>query len=84
MYNIGMPSLRGKPGTRINVSQNNAFNIWKRYIVSENVNVCLRRRAIVSLGDNDLSNRPTATINACKTIRDVCDKAVPRREGILV
>ena len=51
--------------------------------MSENVNVCWRRRAIVSLGDKDLSNRPTAAINACDIVRNIRDKAAPGREGIL-
>jgi hypothetical protein len=83
MYNIGIPSFSGKPGTRIKASQNMAFNIWRRYMVSENVNVCWRRRAIVSLGDSDLSNRPIAAINATEMVRNVREKTVPGREGIL-
>lgn len=52
-------------------------------MVSENVNVCWRRRAIVSLGDNDLSNRPIAAINATEMVWYVREKTVPGREGIL-
>jgi hypothetical protein len=84
-YNIGIPSLRGKLGARINVSQNVALNIWRRYAaVSGNVKVCWRRRAIVSSGDSDLSNRPTAAINACEMVRNVRDMTAPGREDILV
>jgi len=61
-----------------------AFNIWRRYAdVLEKVNVCWRRRAIVSLGDSDLSKRPTAAINACEMTRKVRGKTLPVREGIL-
>jgi hypothetical protein len=64
-YNIGIPSLRGNLGARIKVSQKIAFDNWRRYAaVSENVNGCWRRRTIVSLGDSDLSSRPTAAISA--------------------
>jgi hypothetical protein len=84
IYNIGIASLKGNLGVRINVSQNMAFNIWRRYAdVLEKVNVCWRRRAIVSLGDSDLSKRPTAAINACEMVRKVRGKTLPVREGIL-
>jgi len=42
--------------------------------LSENMNVCWRRRAIVSLGDSDLSNRPIAAINATEMVRNVREK----------
>lgn len=83
MYIIGMPSLSGKPGDCISVSQNMAFNMWRRYIVSENVNVCWRRRVIESRGDKDLSSRPTAAMKACKMVRSARDIAMPGWKDIL-
>lgn len=47
-------------------------------MVSDAVNVCLRSRFKLTLGENDLSKRPTAATNAWTVLCMVCTTPYPR------
>ena len=58
-------------------SQNVARKMWNRYTVSLRVKVCFLKRCMVSLGESDLSIRPTAAIKAAHTRFRARDTAAP-------